>query len=689
MMQPIEQIIKQSISDDPELRRKAAMALAGCRSRSDAKCREALLRLICDTDWRVRKATVESVIRFADTLLIEGLVGILDSHDNAGARNSSIEALTRMGSRATQALIEAFGTEDKNRRKFIIDILGEVGDMACLPLMLKALDDPDENVQASAVEHLGLMGDVSVMGRLVEILESGNLWLAFPAAEAIGRVGDLSAVGHLVAALEEKNLREPVLRALGRIGDRSAVSAIIPHVASNLKTVRTEALMALIAIHRKDSEVNNQTAGGVSEAGIAGILRSGFGDSALELLLGIARGVQEDLKGPAVVLLGLLEDDRAIGPLLTLAGEDGLEEEVQGALTNIGRSKPESLVDFFSASNSSRRSTLCREGGMIRRTLCLVAGMIGDPIFSPCLTEALKDSDGHVRSYAAESLSMVGEVSALPDIERLMEDDYQDVQEAAVSAMARLKNGVSISSAIKCLSDRNPVVRRNYAALLGLLQSAESLEALTFALKDENASVRMAVVDALAQIGGDLACKALLGALTDEVPEIRRSAALALGSAGRKDMLGPILLLTRDQDYWVRAAAVESLGNFPGSGSQEALIDLLDDSCGLVRVTAIETLGRVGGTLSVPGLMLTLKDDDPEIRRSSVITFAMIMPGADVEKTVLPLISDQNWSVRKAVADALAGVGSDAALNALKERLSVEEDSTVAEAIREYVDVRA
>ncbi len=694
-MQPIEQIIQQSVSEDLELRRKAALALADC-SGSDTGCQETLLKLLCDPDWRVRKVAVESAIQSTDMfmLLVEGLIDLLDKHDNAGARNSSIEALTRMGPRATQALIEAFETANKNRRKFIIDILGEVGDKACLPLMLKGLDDPDENVQASAIEHLGLMGDKTVVSRLVEILESGNLWLAFPAAEALGKISDLSAVGPLLAALKRRgNLREPVLKALGRIGDRSAISAIIPYVASSLKTVRTEALMALIAIHRKDLAENKKIAGAVKEkidkSEVAEILRSGFGDSALELLLGIARGSQEDLKGPAVVLLGLLEDQRAIGPLLALSCEEGLEEEVRNALASIGRSSSEALIDFFSASNSSRRATLCRESGMVRRTLCIVAGMIGDPIFSPYLIEALTDSDGHVRSYATESLAMIGEVSAVPYIERLIEDEYQDVQETAVSAMARLKEGVFISRAIGLLSDKNPALRRNYAALLGLLKAEESLNALTFALKDGDVSVRMAVVDALAQIGGDLAYKALLGALTDEVPEIRRSAALALGSAGREEMLEPLLLLTRDQDDWVRAAAVESLGNFPGSRSQERLVNLLDDACGLVRVTAIETLGRIGGTLSAPGLMHTLKDDDPEIRRSSVITFSTIMPAAEVEKTLLPLISDIDWSVRKAVVDSLATLDSAFVLNALKERLSVEEDSIVAEAIRKYVDVRA
>ena len=173
-----------------------------------------------DVSWRVRKTAVD--ILFQDYPVEEyigGLIELLYIEDNAGARNSAIEALIRLGKRATVYLVEAFKTPNRDVRKFIIDVLGELMDNRSLGLMLEAIRDEDENVSATAVEHLGKVGEPSVVDALLEILDGGELWTAYPAADALGRIGDRKAVPHLLQALERKPLREPVLKALGLLAD--------------------------------------------------------------------------------------------------------------------------------------------------------------------------------------------------------------------------------------------------------------------------------------------------------------------------------------------------------------------------------------------------------------------------------------------------------------------------------------
>jgi len=96
---------------------------------------------------------------------INGLIKLLYIEDNAGARNSAIETLIRLGKKATVYLIEAFKTPNKDVRKFIIDVLGEQMDKRSLDLMLEAIRDEDENVRATAVEHLGKVGDLRSLMR--------------------------------------------------------------------------------------------------------------------------------------------------------------------------------------------------------------------------------------------------------------------------------------------------------------------------------------------------------------------------------------------------------------------------------------------------------------------------------------------------------------------------------------------
>ncbi|MBI5143336.1 MAG: HEAT repeat domain-containing protein [Nitrospirae bacterium] len=665
-----DDILLLAASDNPDERREAALAMSECGTRS---CIETLLDLLCDPDWRVRKTAVETVLQTADESIIPGLVEIMGLQDNAGARNSAIEALTRMGRRATSALMEVFRATDHDRRKFIIDILGEVGDKTCVPLMAEALDDPDENVSASAVEHLGAMGDSSVVPRLVGILRSGVFWKAYPAADALGRIGDPSAVGPLVDAIEIKSLREPAIRALGRIGDSSAIPAIVPHVAAKSKAVQAEALKALTGIYRKTA----------NEALIASMLNLGLGESAYDQLLKIAKGGHDEIKEPALVLLGLLEDDRAIGPLLEMASTQDSDEDARRALVSIGRAKPSALADSFRITPDSYK----------RRVLCIVAGMVGNPLLVPPLIDALGDPDGHVRGNAAEALGRTGAVEAISGIESLMSDCYQDVQETAIRALARLRHGLSIERLTGFLHDRNPVLRRNYAFLIGLVKAASAVEALSFAMKDEEVPVRMAAVEALAMIGGEEAAASLPAALTDEASDIRRAAVLAMGRIGRPDLLERLAPLFVDQDDWVRAAVAEAIAGQSGPAAGSALIRLFDDASGLVRVTAIEMFGMAGHSDLWPALLRAMKDDDPEIRRAAVTALSLAAPPQEAASALLPSLHDRDWAVRKAAVEAMRSVGMalGAASNApvreeLRRLVDGENDPAVLEAIRSALD---
>jgi HEAT repeat protein len=67
---------------------------------------------------------------------IHRLIKLLYLEDNAGARNSSIDALIRLHKKATPFLIDAFSTPNRDVRKFIIDVLGNKGTAepsACFP----------------------------------------------------------------------------------------------------------------------------------------------------------------------------------------------------------------------------------------------------------------------------------------------------------------------------------------------------------------------------------------------------------------------------------------------------------------------------------------------------------------------------------------------------------------------------
>lgn len=660
--------------EDVEVRRSAVLELKEAPPQSAVPL---LLKALGDTSWRVRKAAQELL---ADEGLLElsisGLISLLYLEENAGARNAAIECLVYLGKKATPRLMEAFGSPNRDVRKFIIDIIGEVGDRKALPLLLNALHDEDDNVRASAVEHLGRMGDSSVVDALIEILKTGELWTAFPAADALGRIGDKKAIPALVHALSVKALREPALKGLGHLSAPETLVHIAPFLLDASKSISAEALKTVGVFYHN----------GVAADFICDTISKCCGEQVIDKLISLAWSNKPEVRTIAILLLGVMRDERALEPLFELYSEPALAVDVRKALVFIGKSKPETLIPFFDSDNPYRR-----------RFVAEVTAEIGSPAYYSIFESLTGDGDGHVRAIAAIGLSRMHEPRAVGPIKKLLYDPYEDVQDAAVSALSVLSEGLDAGELIGFLKDGNPAVRKNAALLLGRIADSRSIGALGFALKDENVSVRKAVIEALSSMGTEESVRYLVFALTDEDRHIRAAAALSLGVIGAKlsedaagtaagdSIFGPLVLLLADVDDSARVSAIRALGIMGDKKAVPQLIGTLTDRNGFIVTTAMEALGKLGGEESKEALIRMLVSDDAEIRRTAVRTLSSF---EGIEDKVLPYLNDPDWATRVAAIEALRKNVSGRARTEVEKLFDREEDPEVKKAIKEFLDVR-
>lgn len=648
--------------EDIEVRRKGILDLRG---KSSEVAVPLLLRAMEDTSWRVRKTASEILAEeYPLERYVGGLMRLLSLEDNAGARNSSMETLVKLGKKVTSFLMEAFDTPNKDMRKFIIDIIGEVKDRKALPLLLKALKDNDDNVRASAVEHLGRMGDPSVVDALIEILKSGDLWTAFPAADALGRIGDRKAIPALVSALSVKALREPVLKGLGHLSAPETLEQIVPFLMDSSKTIQEEAIRTLGTFYHK----------GVPADLICETMSRLCGPDVIDRLVAHAWSKKTDVRVTAILLMGLMQDERALGPLLDLYTEESLVQDVKRALIFIGKSKPESLLPLFETDNQYQK-----------RFITEVAVHVASPLYYPVFERFLAEDDGHVRASAATGLSGLRDKKAVHPIKNLLSDPYEDVQEAAVAALSNLRDGINVEEFIGCLKDKNRSLRRNAALLLGAIAAEASVSALGFTLKDEDVTVRLAVVEALSSLKTDESVRYLVFALTDENPDIRASSALSLGAIGGSRVLEPLILLLSDSDDTVRVSAIRSLGMVGERKAVKSLIDILSDHNGFVVTTAMESLGKLGGDEAKEALTGMLASDDREIRRTAVRSLSHF---DGIEEMILPFLNDPDWATRAAAVGVLGRRATERARAEVEKLFDREEDPAVIREIEEYFHVR-
>jgi len=657
-VQELERLLND---ENIEVRRQAVEQLRGGR---DCAYIPLLLKAMTDISWRVRKSAVDILFaEYAVDEYISGLIDLLYIEDNAGARNSAIEALIKLGRKATVFLIEGFKTTNRDVRKFIIDVLGEQMDSRSLPLMLEALKDEDENVRATAVEHLGKVGEVSVVDALIEILDSGDLWTAYPAADALGRIGNRKAVPHLLEALNRKPLREPVLKALGMLADLSTLPRVVALLQDPLRNIQEHALRAIEKMYHN----------GIKAEEITDELKKNFGDKAIEVLIAHAWSNKNEVRISAILLLGLMKDEAAYGPLLDISHEEEFSEDVKNAFVYIGRDRPESLLKLFDTGNPHQL-----------RFICEVAGKIVSPVYYDRFARLLNDEDGHVRAVAARSMAGLNRPESVPLLKRLLIDQYIDVQEAAVDALNMLRRHLELNDLISMLRAEYGILRKNTARLLGMIGAHQAVTDLGFALKDEKVAVRKAVVEALSLIGTEDAVRYLKYALTDEDPDIRISATLSLGAIGGEGILDALTILTADPDNFVRVSAAKAIGMLRDTRSVAILTGLLRDQSGFVVTTALEALKAAGGDDARNAIAGMLSSRDDEVKRTAI---SCMEEFEGVEELLVPFLKDPDWASRMAAVKALGRRVQWNIRTELEKLLDSEEDPTVIKAVEEILSV--
>jgi HEAT repeat protein len=648
-------------SEDVEIRKRAVENLRGSPPEFAVPF---LLRAMRDKSWRVRKTASELLRSYPPEHYAGNLIGLLSLGEDAGARNEAIETLVGLGRQATPLLMEAFETPDRDVRKFLIDIIGTIRDKRALPLLLKALKDEDENVKASAVEYLGQSGGPEVVDALVKILEGGDVWTAYPAADALGRIGDRRAVEPLIRALSIKALREPILASLGRFSIPETLSHVAPFMMDKSRTIQEAALKTIETFYHK----------GTPAEYICNTLTEVCGQDVVRRIIPHAWSQKPEIRSAAILILGLLQREEAIAPLLDLYLDENLSDDVKRALIFIGKRRPESLLPLFEGGDQYQK-----------RFLTEVASQVASPLYYTLFERLLSGNDGHIRAYAAIGISRIGDMRAISLLKRLLSDPYRDVQEAIVEALGNLREGLEAEEFIGLLRNPDPNVRRNAALVLCKIDGSQLVPALGFALKDEDVSVRQAVVRVLSSVKTEESVRQLINALTDEDPDIRISAILSLGDMEASAAIDQLILMLKDPDDGVRAAAARSLGTIGDSRATGDLIDLLTDRNGFVVASAIGALGKISDVLAREAITGMLRSGDRELKRTAIFSLSSFK---GIEDVLLPYLNDPDWATRAAAIEVLCRRPSEGVKKEIERLYDREEDDIVRKTIEECLHDR-
>ncbi len=585
-------------SDDEEVRRSALHSL------KDFPCHEVqavLFIAMGDKSWRVRKEAVELyVYSQPDLSSVEQLLNLLRNEENAGLRNSAAEAVIRLGSSSASLLIQMVKDQDADVRKFIIDVMGAIGDTAFVPELLFALNDHEVNVASAAAEQLGALGDKKAAEYLIQaILERDEVLFRFSALGALEALGEPARVPEALLELSDQDiLKKAVFTCLGSIAGEDSVTLLLNNFTCRQKNSRAAAVKALYKIYRRSLPATQEK---IHEA-----LRLLKENEIIPGLLELFNHLDSELT-EALIWTGIETKDARFIPLLIEAYAD--ERTAAAALSALKCFGREALYEII-----SRYSSLDERG---RSGLCFLIAECGYSGFNDVIKKALIDQSARVRKSAAMAAGKLALVTLIPDLLLLIDDVEEHVYSAAVSSLQSLVmiNRSAILSEVGVFCSSTVSNHRKAAALL--LASLGERDRLLLLIKDEDPQVRKAAVSAIGANRVETAGSMLLSALADEDPDVRIAVADALGKVRDPSTLETLELALNDQDIWVQSAVLKAIAQIEPTRACSIIKSIHSGTEGLLMITCLQILERIGGADSERIVRESLKSSDRDISRQA------------------------------------------------------------------------
>jgi len=418
---------------------------------------EELAKNLLDHDNGVRDAVANTLINSPTESVAEYVVPYIVSRE-ISTRNLAGEILLKRGISSIPAMLAYTDKGDDDGKKFIIDILGLIGDLASEHKIIEVLkENSDENVILACIEALGNVKSEESVSTLVSFYDSNELYRP-TVMEALGKIGSDDAVNFMIEKYhqEDELTKFSIIESFEFIGNEQAFFLLL----SELKTLSGQlAWAAILSLKSLKDKLKLDIP-----------FDEGMKNSVLETL------VDADLnyKRAASYLLKAFDDNEILSSCLKIYGKD---QEID---YNIKSKFFENPVGFY-----PKAATLLKE----------------KPENSTALLELMKEI---IESDGGESLGLLSplDLRNLSDsFTTCLEHTDEEVRRSAIELLFFLDPETGILFIDTMMADDNYWNRIRLIEILENFDDERTIEAIKQLAKDPEEMVTERAVMALNQKG--------------------------------------------------------------------------------------------------------------------------------------------------------------------------------------------
>ncbi|MDV6234101.1 HEAT repeat domain-containing protein [Leptospira ellisii] len=447
---PLEQILEESVSQNPQIKAQAILELANRNHRPSLNLVRNALKT--DSNPAVRGTAAIALGTFKDLSSVSEIVKLFDA--NSGVSPDIVmESLARMESpSAAYAILPFLQSSDSTLRLIAVDTLVRIDAKSSgnkiLNLAQKNQDPEFAKTYAMALGKLKVKSAESYLIRLANTTEPSPTLAA--TYLALGRISSRNGVPILVRGLgsDFDKGSENCMSALIEIRDLSAVAAVIPILKHNNRDIRFRA-----------SNVLSEIPSSVTGPGVLKVLEENLPDSIApaSLVLGKIRFTSarlpieqrlSDSKLPDREIiaqsLGYLGDKKSVPVLISVLKESSGEGRY-GAAWSLGALQ---ALDAFDDLSIASRSSDPKLASIAVEAL----GSLGSQKALPVLAE-IAEKNPNSASVVLPAISAIPGEESRNILETFAQKENVALQQVAISELGKRKERSSIPLLIRILEE--------------------------------------------------------------------------------------------------------------------------------------------------------------------------------------------------------------------------------------------
>ncbi len=244
--------LKKINSPDPAVRRETVESFLS--SEIDEDVAELLSKKLVDEDKGVRDSVSSALIQSNCNKVSFFVIPYVSSKD-ISVRNLAGEVLLRRGLDSINAMLDYIPKGDDDDKKFVIDILGLIGDVRSEEEIIKVLiSNQNDNVILACLEGLGNIKSEKGVGYIIPFYDKNELFRP-TIIEALGKIGSADAVKFILEKYKDEDevTKYSMIESLGKIGTVEAFFFLISELKNISEALTWAAIKSLKELKDKHS----------------------------------------------------------------------------------------------------------------------------------------------------------------------------------------------------------------------------------------------------------------------------------------------------------------------------------------------------------------------------------------------------------------------------------------------------